>query len=245
MEAEERQAEGWQQEPAASQDEAPQEPAQDQAPPEQEAAAQEAEADGGAEEQAEGAEQQAGTGPEAAEEAAGPEAASQEQGPGSGQQADASGQEAEGAPDPRDEQLAALNARLLRLQADFDNYRRRTKGEKEQLGSYVTAQVVGKFLKVLDNFERAEASAVKQPEPESLLRGLSQIRRQFEVALKELGVAEIAALGQKFDPNIHEAVLRGQNPEVADETIDLVLEKGYQLGDKVIRHSKVRVITND
>ena len=146
-------------------------------------------------------------------------------------------------PDPKDAELAALNNRLLRLQADFDNYRRRTKAESEELGNFVTAQVVAKFLKVLDNFERAEANA--SAAPESLLKGLNQIKRQFETALKELGVSEIAALGEKFDPNIHEAVLRGQDPNVADETIDLVLEKGYRLGNKVIRHSKVRVITNE
>lgn len=147
--------------------------------------------------------------------------------------------------DERDEKITELNNRLMRLQADFDNFRRRTQGEKEQLSGFVTAGVVGKFLKVLDNFERAEASAEKTADLESLLTGMKQIRRQFEDVFKELGVEEIVAQDAKFDPNLHEAVMRGQNPDLEDETIDMVFEKGYKLHDRVIRHSKVRVISNE
>ena len=147
--------------------------------------------------------------------------------------------------DEKDEKITELNNRLMRLQADFDNFRRRTQGEKEQLSGFVTAGVVGKFLKVLDNFERAEASAEKTADLESLLTGMKQIRRQFEEVFKELGVEEIVAQDAKFDPNLHEAVMRGQNPDMEDETIDMVYEKGYKLHDRVIRHSKVRVISNE
>ncbi len=147
--------------------------------------------------------------------------------------------------DEKEAQLEELQNRYLRLQADFDNFRRRTAGEKEQLSAFVTAGVVGKFLKVLDNFERAEQSAEKAADLESFLTGMKQIRRQFEEAFKELGVEEIAAQNLKFDPNFHEAVMRGQNPELEDETIDMVFEKGYKLKDRVIRHSKVRVISNE
>ncbi len=148
-------------------------------------------------------------------------------------------------PDPRDQEIAELKNRLLRLQADFDNYRRRSLQEKEQLATFVTAGVAGKFLRVLDNFERAEASAAGANGLESLLTGIKQIRRQFAEAFKELGIDEIAALIEKFVPILHEAVMRGQNPELADETIDMVLEKGYKLKEKVIRHSKVRVVSNE
>lgn len=147
--------------------------------------------------------------------------------------------------DERDEKITELQNRLLRLQADFDNFRRRTAGEKEQLSTFVTAGVVGKFLKVLDNFERAEASVAKAADVETVTAGMKQIRRQFEDTFKELGVSEIEAQDKKFDPNLHEAVMRGQNSEVEDETIDMVFEKGYKLHDKVIRHSKVRVISNE
>lgn len=147
--------------------------------------------------------------------------------------------------DPKDAKIEELQNRLLRLQADFENFRRRTNTEKEQLSTFVTANVVGKFLKVLDNFERAEASAEKGDNVEAIIEGMKKIRRQFEDTFKDLKVVEIEAQDAKFDPNIHEAVMRGHNPELEDETIDMVFEKGYKLGDKVIRHSKVRVNSND
>lgn len=154
-------------------------------------------------------------------------------------------EQAQAEPDAKDVQIAELQNRLLRLQADFDNFRRRTAGEKEQLSSFVTVGVVGKFLKLLDNFERAETSFAQKPELDSMLTGLKQIRRQFDEVFKELGVTEIEAQDKKFDPTLHEAVMRGQNPDMEDETIDMVFEKGYKLNDKVIRHSKVRVISNE
>ena len=154
-------------------------------------------------------------------------------------------EENEAKADPRDEQIADLQNRLLRLQADFDNYRRRTNTEKEQLSTFVTANVVSKFLKVLDNFERAEASVAKTQDIEGVIEGMKHIRRQFEDTFKELNVVEIEAEGQKFDPNLHEAVMRSSNPELEDETIDMVFEKGYKIYDKVIRHSKVRVNSNE
>ena len=152
-------------------------------------------------------------------------------------------QEAE--PDPKDVKIEELTNRLLRLQADFENFRRRTASEKEQLSTFVTAGVVGKFLKVLDNFERAEASAAKANDMEGVIKGMQMIRRQFEACFSELKVEEIPAQDQKFDPQFHEAVMRGHNPELEDEIIDMVFEKGYKLGDKVIRHSKVRVNANE
>ena len=151
----------------------------------------------------------------------------------------------EAEPDPKDVKIEELTNRLLRLQADFENFRRRTTTEKEQLSTFVTAGVVGKFLKVLDNFERAEASAAKATDMEAVITGMQMIRRQFEATFSELKVEEIPAQDQKFDPQFHEAVMRGHNPELEDEIIDMVFEKGYKLGDKVIRHSKVRVNANE
>ena len=147
--------------------------------------------------------------------------------------------------DPKDAKIEELQNRLLRLQADFENFRRRTNIEKEQLSTFVTANVVGKFLKVLDNFERAEASVEKGDNVDAVVDGMKKIRRQFEDAFKDLKGEEIEAQNAKFDPNIHEAVMRGHNPELDDEIVDMVFEKGYKLGDKVIRHSKVRVNTNE
>jgi len=145
----------------------------------------------------------------------------------------------------KEEEAAETKNRLLRLQADFDNFRRRNATEREELATYVTISVVNKFLQILDNFERAEAAAEKAVDVQSVVEGMAGIQKQFVKTLEDLGVKEIPAQGEKFNPNFHEAVMRGHNPEMEDETIDMVFEKGYQLRDKVVRHSKVRVISNE
>ena len=145
----------------------------------------------------------------------------------------------------KEEEATETKNRLLRLQADFDNFRRRNTAEREELATYVTISVVNKFLQILDNFERAEAAAENATDVQSVVDGMTGIQKQFVKTLEDLGVKEIPAQGEKFNPNFHEAVMRGQNPEMEDETIDMVFEKGYQLHDKVVRHSKVRVISNE
>ena len=145
----------------------------------------------------------------------------------------------------KEEEATETKNRLLRLQADFDNFRRRNTAEREELATYVTISVVNKFLQILDNFERAEAAAANATDVQSVVDGMAGIQKQFVKTLEDLGVKEIPAQGEKFNPNFHEAVMRGQNPEMEDETIDMVFEKGYQLHDKVVRHSKVRVISNE
>lgn len=147
--------------------------------------------------------------------------------------------------DEKDAKIEELQNRVLRLQADFDNFRRRNTSEREQLATFVTADVVGKFLKVLDNFERAETAAQKSDDAAGIYSGIEMIRRQFEQTFKDLGVEEIKAQGEKFDPELHEAVMRGQNPDMDEDTVEMVLEKGYKLRDKVIRHSKVKIISNE
>ena len=147
--------------------------------------------------------------------------------------------------DEKDVKIEELQKQLLRLQADFENFRRRNAAEREQLSTFVTAEVVGKFLKVLDNFERAEQSVKTTGDMAAIVTGMEKIRRQFEQAFKELEVEEIPAEGQKFNPELHEAVMRGQNPDMEDESIEQVFEKGYKLRNKIIRHSKVKVISND
>ncbi len=147
--------------------------------------------------------------------------------------------------DERDVKIEELQKQLLRLQADFENFRRRNAAEREQLSTFVTAEVVGKFLKVLDNFERAEQSVKTTTDMNTIVAGMEKIKRQFQQAFKELEVEEIPAEGQKFNPELHEAVMRGQNPDLDDDSIEQVFEKGYKLRNKIIRHSKVKVISND
>ncbi len=141
-----------------------------------------------------------------------------------------------------EKKLADAEDQLLRTRAEFANYKRRTTEETIRLGTYTTCQVVEKFLKVLDNFERAEAALTENTD-KALADGLQKIRKQFEETLKKLDVEEIKALNEKFDPNLHEAVMRGENPEMEEDMIDQVFEKGYKIRENVIRHSKVRVIS--
>ncbi|MDD4320605.1 MAG: nucleotide exchange factor GrpE [Acidaminococcaceae bacterium] len=145
--------------------------------------------------------------------------------------------------DERDVKIEDLQNKLLRLQADFDNSRRRNNEEQTQLAGFVTVSVVNKFLKVLDNFERAEASIEKSPDSETIRIGLEKIHKQFEQALKELNVVEIPSQGEKFNPEFHEAIMRTENSELPEDTIDMVLEKGYKINERIVRHSKVRVVT--
>lgn len=145
----------------------------------------------------------------------------------------------------KDKQLEEAQNRLLRLQADFDNFRRRNAEERRELSLFVTADVVEKFLHILDNFERAQETGKQATDPQSILDGMASIQKQFLKTLEDLDVKEIPAEGQPFDPNVHEAVMRGQNPDLPEDTIDMVFQKGYQVQDRVIRHSKVRVIGND
>ena len=144
--------------------------------------------------------------------------------------------------DPKDEKIAELEDQLLRSRAEFANYKRRTTEESIRLGTFTTCQVVKEFLKVLDNFERAEEN-VAEGTDKGIVEGLQKIRKQFDETLKKLDVEEIKALNEKFDPNYHEAVMRGENPDLEEDTIDQVFEKGYKIREQVIRHSKVRVIS--
>jgi molecular chaperone GrpE len=146
--------------------------------------------------------------------------------------------------DPKDVEIENLQKQLLRLQADFENFRRRNTAEKAELSTFVTINVVGRFLKILDNFERASVAAQKTEDIKSIITGMENVHRLFLQTITELGVKEIPALNQKFDPKLHEAVMRGQNPDLEDDTVDAVFEKGYELNNHVIRHSKVRVINN-
>jgi molecular chaperone GrpE len=148
-------------------------------------------------------------------------------------------------PDFRDKKIEELQNQLARLQADFSNIRKRSAQDQERLAAFVTASVSKEFLKVLDNFERAEESMKQQGDTvEAMHEGMTKIHKQFQQALQALKIEEIPAQGQKFNPEFHEAVMQNTASDLPDETIDLVAEKGYKIGDNIIRHSKVRVVRN-
>lgn len=145
-------------------------------------------------------------------------------------------------------QLAAKEAelqeyigRLQRLQADFENFRKRNQKEREELAKYGAERLVCSLLPVLDNFERALTAT---GEESSLKTGVEMIYRQLSEVLANEGLACIEAVGKEFDPNMHQAVMRVEAQEHGDNEVVEELQKGYLLKEKVIRPSMVKVAQN-
>lgn len=136
-----------------------------------------------------------------------------------------------------------FKTQLLRMRADFDNFKRRVQGEREQLASFVTVDILQKILPVLDNFHRAESSFASA-DIEQLRTGIELVKRQMIQSLEDIGLEKIPALHEKFDAAVHEAVMSSSNPDLEDGTIDAVFEEGYTVKGKVVRHSKVKVVNN-
>lgn len=130
---------------------------------------------------------------------------------------------------------------LQRLQADFDNYRKRTQKEKEDIYKYASERVVESMLPVLDNFERAVTSSQTNQDFDSFAQGVEMIWRQMQNLLSQEGLTPIEAVGQPFDPTLHEAVLQVESEEYPDNTVVEELQKGYYLKDKILRPSMVKV----
>lgn len=147
------------------------------------------------------------------------------------------------------EQIATLEAslkekedRILRLQADFDNFRRRTRQEKEELSNLITQNILTGMLPLLDNLERALAA--EATDAEALHRGVEMIYKQLLETLERDGLAVIETKGQMFDPNFHQAVMRIEDASKEDGMIESELQKGYTVKGKVVRPSMVQVIGN-
>ena len=138
--------------------------------------------------------------------------------------------------------LAELNEQYLRLAAEYDNYKRRTTQEKVQIYTNSVAEVIEKILPFVDNMARATAVEVTSEDAKQLLEGIKLVERQFLETLTAIGVEEIKAEGEKFDPNMHNAVMHVDDDSIEGE--EIVVEefiKGYKYKDKVIRHSTVKV----
>lgn len=137
---------------------------------------------------------------------------------------------------------AETEDKLLRLRADFENFRRRTRQEKEELGNSVEAEFVKNLLPLIDNFERAMAADTT--DVETFKKGMIMIQKQLMDALKNKGLEPIEAKDAKFDPNFHQAVMRVENPDLEDDTIAMEMQKGYMVKGKVIRPAMVQVVSN-
>ncbi|MGP1408350.1 nucleotide exchange factor GrpE [Selenomonas sp.] len=138
--------------------------------------------------------------------------------------------------------LAEKDAQMLRLRADFDNFRRRSAKEREELAAVVTQGILTDMLPLLDNFERALLA--EGSDLDSFRAGVSMIYKQMTEALAKNGLEVIDTEGKKFDPNFHQAVMRVQDPEKEDDTIEQELQKGYMVKGRVIRPSMVQVVSN-
>jgi molecular chaperone GrpE len=138
--------------------------------------------------------------------------------------------------------LEEKDNRVKRLQADFENFRRRTSKEREELANVVTQDLLKSMLPILDNFDRAMAA--EQKDNESFQKGVEMIYTQLHETLENAGLELIDTAGQKFDPNFHQAVMRVENPELEDDTIAQELQKGYIVKGRVIRPSMVQVVSN-
>ena len=138
-------------------------------------------------------------------------------------------------------ELAEQKDMYLRVLAEYENFRRRTADEKSKIYSDTTAEVVEKFLPVLDNLEHAAACSADTDADSAIRQGVELVLRSFREILEKLGVSEIPALGETFDPNIHNAVMREDDPEKGESEITAVFQKGYKLSNKVIGYSMVKV----
>jgi molecular chaperone GrpE len=139
------------------------------------------------------------------------------------------------------EKLDESENRYLRLRADFDNFRRRVNVENEAKEKYRAQPLITELLPALDNFERALNIEVDNDQTKTLLQGMEMVHRSLIDALKKEGVEPIEAVGQEFDPHLHQAVMQTEDENYGSNIVVEEFQKGYKLKDRVIRPSMVKV----
>ena len=148
----------------------------------------------------------------------------------------------DGALKAAEDKAKAAEDKYLRLYAEFDNYKKRTQREKDARYADAVIDTVGELLSVADNLERALAVEVTGEEAQKLAEGVNMVYKQLQETFAKLGVSEIKALGEQFDPYLHEAVMHVEDESVDDNTVVEEFRKGYLYNDsRVIRHSMVKV----
>ena len=140
--------------------------------------------------------------------------------------------------------LENLNNQYLRLAADFENYRKRQAQEREALLKYGAEECMKKILEVVDNFDRALTMVDKIDDLDKMKETFQVLNKQLMDSLTKLGLEQIKCVGEQFDPNIHEAVMQTPTDEHPEDTVINELQKGYKLGEKVLRPALVNVATN-
>lgn len=150
--------------------------------------------------------------------------------------------------DKRDEQIAALNAqveelndKLVRNLAEFQNFRNRSEKEKDQRFEMGASSVVAKLLETIDNFERGLATVPEDKQDDPFVQGMDKTYKSLMSTLEGLGVKPIEAVGQEFDPNLHNAVMHVEDENFGENIVCEEFQKGYMYRDSVVRHSMVKV----
>ena len=138
----------------------------------------------------------------------------------------------------KDRKLSEANDKYLRLLAEYDNFRKRSRQEQENLYADIKADTLTKFLPVYDNLERALNT---QTEDEAYKKGVEMIMAQFKETMHKLGAAAYGEAGETFDPNLHNAVMHCEDEEKGENEIVEVFQKGFKIGDKVVRFAMVKV----
>ena len=143
--------------------------------------------------------------------------------------------------DKMEEKIEELEDRVKRQMAEFDNFRKRTEKEKSHMYEVGARDVIEKILPVVDNFERGLASVPEDQKENPVIVGMDKIYSQLMTTLTDLGVEPIAAVGEEFDPNYHNAVMHVEDEELGENVVAEEFLKGYMYKDTVIRHSMVKV----
>jgi len=143
--------------------------------------------------------------------------------------------------DKKDEKIEELSDQLKRQMAEFDNFRKRTNQEKSSMYIIGAKEIVEKMLPIVDSFERGLAAVPKENQEDPFVDGMNKVYKQLMTALEEAGVQPIEAVGQEFNPDLHNAVMHIESDEAEDNTVVEEFQKGYLYKDFVVRHSMVKV----
>ena len=145
--------------------------------------------------------------------------------------------------DKKDAQIEDLNDRLRRQMAEFDNFRKRSEKEKSQMFDMGAKSIIEKVLPIVDNFERGLAAVPEEQKDDAFVTGMDKVYKQLMTEFDSIGVKPIEAVGQVFNPDLHNAVMQVESEEFEPGIVAQELQKGYMYKDTVVRHSMVAVVS--
>ena len=142
----------------------------------------------------------------------------------------------------KDQKIEELTDRLMRNMAEFDNFRKRSEKEKSLMYDMGVKSIIEKLLPIVDNFERGLGAITDKEKEGAFAQGIEMIYRQLLNTLDEIGLKQIDAVGNEFDPNLHNAVMHGEDENLGENIVSDEFQKGYMYRDLVVRHSMVKVV---